>query len=75
MNDDELLLYKRPQPGLPLKKAEDELLQYEPQVESGIPDTFVVLELRPTHIDHLMMAPPPVVADQRRKPQQYESLA
>ncbi|TNV75737.1 hypothetical protein FGO68_gene13588 [Halteria grandinella] len=75
LNDDELLSFKRACPGDEKKKSGDELLQYEPQVEDQIPSNFVVVELIPERIDHFLMAPPPVVADQRRKPQQYESLA
>ena len=56
-------------PGEEKKKSEDELLQYEPQVESGVPLNFKVIEFLPIRVDHLLLAPPPVVADQRRKPQ------
>ena len=68
LNDDELLSFKRAQPGEVKKKTEDELLHYEPQVENLIPLNFNVIQLEPYSVDHFLMAPPPVVADQRRKP-------
>ena len=55
----------------------DELLQYEPQMieENQIPSNLCLVEFIPDKVDHLLLAPPAVIADQRRKPQQYESLA
>ena len=69
---------KAPQPGeIKTLTKTDELNDYEPQMidEHQIPANFCVLEFSPIKIDHLLMAPPAVIADQRRKPQQYESLA
>ena len=40
-----------------------------------MPQNFMVLKFSPYLVDHLLMAKPEVVADSRRKPQQYESLA
>ena len=42
--------------------------------EHQIPRNFAVVEFTPIEVDHLICAPPSVVADSRRKPQQYESL-
>ena len=55
----------------------DELNSYDPQMieEHQIPSNLCLLEFLPVKVDHLLMAPPAVIADQRRKPQQYESLA
>lgn len=53
----------------------DELNQYEPQQEDAVPRNFLAIELLPFQVDHTVYAPPAVIADQRRKPQQYESIA
>ena len=63
LNDDELITFKRAMPGEEKKRSQDELLQYEPQVESGIPLNFKLIEFLPVRVDHLLLAPPPVVAD------------
>ncbi|CDW78218.1 UNKNOWN [Stylonychia lemnae] len=75
LSDEERLVYKRPLPGLDKQEIKDELQHYEPQIEDLIPRNFKVVKLICHDFDHFMMAPPPVIADQRRKPQQYESLA
>lgn len=51
--------------------------QYEPQVVGNEQafDNFMPVHFQALKVDHLIMAPPQVVADSRRKPQQYESLA
>ena len=63
LNDDETLSFRRACPGEEKKKSGDELLQYEPQVENTIPLNFKLIELVPIQVDHLLFAPPPVVAD------------
>eukprot|EP00347_Sterkiella_histriomuscorum_P023278 403335260 len=75
LSDEEHLVYKRPMPGQDKQDIKDELLQYEPQCEDEIPSNFKIIIFTPFEIDHFMFAPPAVIADQRRKPQQYESLA
>jgi hypothetical protein len=74
-SEDELLSFKRPWPGTEKVEIKDELQKYEPQVEDEIPDNFKIIQFIPLSVDHYMYAPPPVIADARRKPQEYESLA
>ncbi len=76
-SDEEQLRFKAPISGLPKAQlSSDALQQYEPQVieEHQIPSNFTVVTFTPIEVDHLLVAPPSVVADSRRKPQQYESL-
>ena len=76
LTDDVKMSYRSAVPGQKKKDTTaDELNQYEAQVEDKIPSNFLVVELTPLKVDHTVYAPPAVVADQRRKPQQYESLA
>ena len=58
-----------------LVNKNDIATSYEPQMDDHIPENFLVLELSPAKVDQTILAPPAVIADQRRKPQQYESLA
>lgn len=69
--DDLQLSFKAAMPGQPKVLNNDTLQQYEPQVieEHQIPANFTVVELTPIEVDHLLVAPPAVVADSRRKPQ------
>ena len=75
LNEEELLVYKRALPGQEKKKTQDELQNYEPQVEDEIPSNFKVVKFTPLQVDEFKYAPPPVIADQRRKFHEYESLA
>ena len=63
-------------PGQPKVNNPDVMQVYEPQVieEHQIPANFTVVEFTPVEVDHLIIAPPPVVADSRRRPQIHESL-
>ena len=81
LTDDQQLEFKsrKPEEKISLhqmleQKKEDVLNDYEPQFVDGIPDNFRIVKLCPVKIDHLLTAPPQVVADNRRKPQNYESL-
>ncbi len=75
--DEQQLAFKSAQPGLPKAAQSDALQQYEPQaldLDKTL-SNFALVTFTPHRVDHLIMAPPQVVADSRRKPQQYESLA
>ena len=69
--DDLQINFKAAMPGQPKVQNSDALQQYEPQVieEHQIPTNFSVIEFTPVEVDHLINAPPSVVADSRRKPQ------
>eukprot|EP00356_Strombidium_inclinatum_P005887 CAMPEP_0170501052 /NCGR_PEP_ID=MMETSP0208-20121228/36999_1 /TAXON_ID=197538 /ORGANISM="Strombidium inclinatum, Strain S3" /LENGTH=77 /DNA_ID=CAMNT_0010779379 /DNA_START=275 /DNA_END=505 /DNA_ORIENTATION=+ len=54
--------------------AKTDMNTYEPQYEDAIPANFIACVFIPTQIDQTVYAPPNVVADSRRKPQQYESI-
>ena len=50
-------------------------MKYEPQIENFIPLNFLVAHFIPFYIDQFVFAQPSVIADSRRKPKEYESLA
>lgn len=74
LSEDEVLSFKRCWPGEERQEVKDELQKYEPQLEDEIPANFTIVKFVPQEVDFVVYAPPAVIADQRRKPQQYESI-
>eukprot|EP00742_Colponemidia_sp_Colp-10_P007488 GILJ01008067.1.p1 GENE.GILJ01008067.1~~GILJ01008067.1.p1 ORF type:complete len:263 (-),score=22.11 GILJ01008067.1:58-753(-) len=76
MNETSRQLYEAQTPGTPCPDRADhnDLESYEPQpLDADKPSAnFVVLLLSPTHVDHLILPPPPVVATNRA--QHHESI-
>ena len=67
MSEDQQIALKAAMPGAKKQQLadKDELLQYEPQMieENQIPSNLCLIEFIPVRVDHLLLAPPAVVAD------------
>ncbi len=75
-SDDDKMTYRAALSGNPKSMAaKTDMNSYEPEQEDAVPANFMACVFIPERIDQTIYAPPNVVADSRRKPQQYESIA